>query len=416
MQLSTKTLLALSLAHSLSVNAAGSTSTFELSLFYPQPYEYDNSINLSSEVVGFYRSIEVANDLFERKGVNLELKPTHVASVSSWTGTENVQTGRSDMDNGITEVETDVGDMAVGLFQPKGSTIGYGENINSSNYTWYPNVTAKIGLAINRTLGKGGDNSYPFLLSHEVLHSIGAMHDQAAAGRFNDDAKGREDGYARTCDNGYGSLMTPVISTIPFAQMTISGASDCNTTPSANMVGFTNQYAPLAAEFEVGSRNNQTIRLTVTENINDQTFDFVAQRNDTSATEAMTLYIAGGAAYNGQNALAPQSIEFTSGQASSEIIKIDFNTVYGVFDQAHGEINNTYAVVVGQNEVQNKLVDVTAINTLWEPTITPDPETPDPETGIPNPDNGGGDSGGSTSLFSLLMLSCLYLVRRKLNK
>ena len=38
------------------------------------------------------------------------------------------------------------------------------------------------------------------------------------------------------------------------------------------------------------------------------------------------------------------------------------------------------------------------------------------ETDIPNPDNGGGSSGGSTSLFSLLMLSCLYLVRRKLNK
>lgn len=413
MQLRTKTLIALTLAHSLSVNAAGSTSTFELSLFYPQPYEYDNSINLSSEVVGFYRSIEVANDLFDRKGVNLELKPTHVASVSSWTGTENVQTGRSDMDTGATAVETNVGDMAIGLFLPNGGTIGYGEHRKSSHYTWYPNNIAKIGLATNMTLGKGGDNSYPFVLSHEVLHSVGAMHDQAAAVRFNDDASGREDGYARTCDNGYGSLMTSVISTVPFAQMTISGASDCNTTPSANMVGFTNQYAPLAAEFEVGSRNNQTIRLTVTENINDQTFDFVAQRNDTSATEAMTLYIAGGAVYNGQNALAPQSIEFTSGQVSSEIIKIDFNTVYAVFDQAHGEINSTYAVVVGQNEVQNKLVDVTAINTLWEPTITPNP---DPETDIPNPDNGGGSSGGSTSLFSLLMLSCLYLVRRKLNK
>ncbi|ACH64740.1 GlyGly-CTERM sorting domain-containing protein [Aliivibrio fischeri] len=403
MQLSTKTLLALSLAHSLSANAA----TVELSLFYPEPYELDSSVSLSSEVVGFYRSIEVANDLFTRKGVNLELKPTHVASVSSWTGSENVQTGRSDMDNGATEVETDVGDMAVGLFLPKGSTIGYGENINSSNYTWYPNVTAKIGVAINRTLGTGGNNSYPFVLAHEVLHSIGAMHDQAAAVRFNDDSLGREDGFPGLCESGYGSLMTATMYNIPFEKMSLSGASDCNGNPSANMVGFTNHYAPLASEFEVGARNNQSVRLTVTENINDQTFDFVAQRNNTATAESMTLYIAGGTVHNGSNSLAPQTIEFQAGQGNSETIKVDFTTLHPIFDASHQQINSTYAVVVGQNEVQNALIDVAALSTQWEPTITPD-------TGTPNPDNGGGgDSGGSTSLFALLMMLCFGYIRKK---
>ena len=386
-----------------------SAATLELSFFYPESFANDPSKSMSQEVVGFYRSIEHGNALFADKGVNLTLKPSVFRFTTSWTD-ESVASGLNDMRfDTVVREETNVADIAVGLFTFTGTDVARAELTVASDYRYYPNVDRKLALGYGYSLGGSKSDGHEYILAHEVLHNIGVRHSNGAA--FNNTGTAREDGRGIVCDSGVASLMSAAGPKTSYDKITLSGADDCQS-PIANTVGFINEYAPMAEHWSAPI-DNQTLTLQVTENANTQIFELVVTRQDTTADETATLYIAGGSVNTADNALAPIDVFFTAGSADSAPVQIPFTDLHPLFEQAHESTQSTYAVVIGQDEVQAESYDLLVNNTQWTPTPTEETDTGDSTTDTPTTTTGGGSGGGSVPLGGIALLMGLAALRRK---
>ncbi|WP_390241043.1 gammaproteobacterial enzyme C- transmembrane domain protein [Vibrio sp. R78045] len=387
-------------------------NTFEVSLFYPDSYDSDSNFEVSTEVVGFYRSLELGNALLSDHGVNLTLKPIGVYSTNSWGSSETVSWGQATMqwDGGSgVDIETDIGDMAVGVFEQTGSAIALAQAMLSSYYTTHPTGTRKIAMGHSVMLGTDDQTALPYVLTHEILHTIGGEHE--SSDDFNDDGFGRTDGYGKVCGNGYSSLMHTSISSTPFSDVTMTGDdSDCPDA-NANMVNFTNHYAPLAANY-AATVGNQTVSVAVSEDIDNQVFTFQATRLNTTNAETMKLYIAGGYVNSGNTSLEPINITFDAGQTQSQTIEVTFTDLHPLFEQANESVQSVYAVVIGSDEVQDASVDVMALNTQWTDEVVTPPTTDPTEPTEPTTPSQGGSGGGSMPLWLLPALLLVRLLRK----
>lgn len=370
-----------------------SAATLEVSLFYPATYEADPSKNLSQEIVGFYRSIELSNQLFTNTGVNLTLKPTSITSTTSWT-TEPVETGINTMwFDGSNTGETDVADVAVGIFEVN-ARDGEAQLSFDSSYTDYPNMTRKAAIGYGRSLGGNDDAGYPYLMAHEILHTLGVRHDDDET--FNDTGTARVDGFGVTCASGYNSLLSATGVYTPFANVTLSGAADC-VDAKANTVAFVNHYAPLAENW-AATIGDQTLTVAALENVANQTFDVTVSRTNTASAETMTLYVAGGRVNAVNNSLEPITVNFAAGSSNSDTIEIAFADMHPIFEQAYTSYQSVYAVAVGDNEVSASTFDLMTVNTEWVM-----PETTDDDNAA---------SGGSVPLWVLMPLGLIGLMRK----
>ncbi|AZS26320.1 GlyGly-CTERM sorting domain-containing protein [Vibrio anguillarum] len=395
-------LLATALIGSLTATSALAANVIEVSAFFHE----SANLNQSQEVVGFYRSLEISNKLFSDKGVDIVLKPTHIGLLTNTetTASQDVFNGQIQMrtvsDN--LEVATNIGDVALGIFEPLANTIGQGGGYDDSDYVNNPNSTRKVAISKGYLAGLSGAESAALVFPHEMLHSFGATHTESEAAGFNSLGGSRVDGYSATCSNGLPSLMrsSPLDSKV--SDMSISGALDCIDV-KANMVGFANQYAPSIAAI-AASRNNQTLNVGATENINTQQFDITVTRNQTGSAETIMLYVAGGLMDTGSG-LEPIAVNFGIGE-SSRSVAIPFTNIHPLFVKANNTIQSTYAVAIGANEVSNAALNLLSVNTQWvAPTI--DTVTP------PASDSG---SGGSISWVLSLIVLGVGIIRRKMFK
>lgn len=409
-------ILALSLAL-VTAQSAATTSTIEVSLFYPQEYETDSSLNLPVEIVGFYRSIELGNELLARDGVNIKVKPTSIQATDEWGVSETISNGINLMNfNSSVDPATNVGDVAVGLFKPDFIGLAAVNKVNATDYIDWPNTTRKMAMGSNNMLGRDSKYAYEYILTHELLHTMGGMHDKELAEIWSENGMFRDDGHGVTCPNGVNSLLHESGHLTPFEEVTISGSPKCQHT-DGNNVAFANHYAPMVANYAPVDISDQTLKVSATENLNTNSFDIKVTRTDTSTSETMKLYVAGGSAATADNHINPIDVVFENNATVSQIIAIPFNKLYPLFNQADGKVNSVYAVAVGEREISDSTLDLMALSTDWtKPNLTPDsPETPDtpntPET--PTEENTPSSGGGSMPIWGLLFLPFLNIVRRK---
>lgn len=382
-------------------------NTFEVSLFYPDSFDSDPNYEVSAEVIGFYRSLEIGNQLFIDNGVDLTLKPISIKSTSSWGRTETVDWGQATMqwDGGSgVDIETNIGDMAVGVFEPTGSALALAEAMLSSYYTSNPTGTRKIAIGHSLMLGTDEQTSLPYVLTHEILHTIGGEH--ISSDDFNDDGLGRVDGYGKVCDNGYSSLMHTSVSSTPYNQVTMTGATDCSDA-QANMINFINHYAPFAADY-TDTVDNRTVSVEIKEDITNQVFTFKATRLNVTNEEMMKLYIAGGYVNSGNTSLEPIGIAFDAGETESQLVEVPFTDLHPLFEQANDTVQSVYVVVIGNDEVQDTSVDLMALNTQWT-DVTAIPPATSPT--VPTEEQGG-SGGGSIPLWLLPAMLLVRLPRR----
>lgn len=388
----------------LMLSAGAIAAELEVSMFYPADMATRSDVDIASEVVGFYHNLEWSNALMAEKGANLVLKPT---KVSALTGGEfyDANTGvielLNDMATGTSIVATDAGHIALGIANVESTKYGYSQAFVSNDYQVPTLGTRKVTITHGASMGINSLEANSRILLHEALHTLGASHRAGDAALFDTTDNY---GYATICDNGLASIMDDSPSGT-LAEMSISGASDCIGDGTANMVAFINKYAPMKAT-HVTPVGNQTVTLAVTENTNNETFDFIATRGNTASAETMTLYVAGGKGYNtNANGLTPMAVDFALGSATSTPMNVPFNDIHSMFEQAHASYQSAYAVVIGADEVQDALVDLLDINTQWSYDDNPD------DTDDTSSDTGTGN-GGSLGFIALGLLALMGWRRR----
>ncbi|ELP5729260.1 hypothetical protein QTV44_002526 [Vibrio vulnificus] len=386
-------------------SAGAMGAELEVSMFYPADMATRSDVDIASEVVGFYYNLEWSNALMAAKGANLVLKPTKIEALAAGNYTDpyvGVSDLRNDMISGTSEAETNVGHIAVGIGNVQSRSYGRAQPFYYSDYDANVLGTRKLSITHSITMSGNATEANSKILLHEILHTIGGQHSASGASVF-DSVNGYDYGYSTICDNGLASIMDDSPSG-KLAEMSISGAQDCVGDGRADMVTFINTFAP-RKQTHVTANDNQTVTLSVTEDIDNQAFHFIANRSDTTTAETMTLYVAGGKGYNiSANSLTPMDVEFALGSATSNPVTISFTDIHPMFEQAHASYQSTYAVVIGRNEVQDTLVDVLNINTQWSYDDGND------HGGDTNAGSDGG--GGSLGISVLAFLGLLHWRRR----
>ena len=399
---------ALSLAL-VAAQSAAATSTLEVSLFYPQEYETDASLNLPVEIVGFYRSIELGNALFARDGVDLVVKPTSIQATNEWGASETISNGISLIKyNTSVDAVTDVGDVAVGLFQADHIGLAVVHSVNASNYIDWPNRTEKMAMGAGYMMGRDSSNGFQYMLAHELFHTMGGEHDKAGAEQWSENGTYRSDGHGVTCASGVNSLLHAHGAFTPFADVTISGSPTCQD-DSGDNVAFVNHYAPMAAQYAPTDINDQTLTMSATENLNSRSFDITVTRHDATLAETMKLYVAGGHATAADNHLNTIDVTFAQGETESQVVALSFDDVYPIFNQANDHVNSVYAVAVGENEISGSTLDIMALATDWTAPV----DVPDvPDAPVDSGSSSGGSGGGSMPLWGLFVLTGLAVFRK----
>lgn len=391
--------LLVGLVSSLLSATAYSATTIEVSAFY----QSGSGFNVSQEIVGVYRSLENINELMAEKGINAEFKPTYFGTLSDSevAPTENVFSGLQYM-NGLDaniEDKTDVGDIAIGIFPRLGRDYGFSQLTQDDTYTDEPNETRKIAIAGEAAMGLSDSSALVYLAGHELFHAIGAVHEQSGAISFNTQGDSREDGFANTCDNGYQSLMGASSLYTDKENISIAGAIDCSV-GGGDVVDFVNQYASSVGTI-AAERNNRTLTVSASENMNTQSFDISVTRTDTSAEETIRVYIAGGYSDTGAG-LTPIDVTFGVGEASAST-NVLFDDVYPIFDAADGTEQSTYVVAVGDNEISESAYDILAVNTQWTSTQVGEPDDQTNDSAGADSDGGSGGALGVWGLFLFII-------------
>lgn len=399
---------ALSLAL-VAAQSAAATSTLEVSLFYPQEYETDSSLNLPVEIVGFYRSIELGNALFARDGVDLVVKPTSIQATNEWGASETISNGISLINyNTSVDAVTDVGDVAVGLFQADHIGLAVVHRVSATDYIYWSNRTEKMAMGAGYMMGRDSSNGFQYMLAHELFHTMGGKHDKAGAEQWSENGTYRSDGHGVTCASGVNSLLHAHGAFTPFADVTISGSPTCQD-DSGDNVAFVNHYAPMAAQYAPTEINDQTLTMSAVENLNTRSFDITVTRNDATLAETMTLYVAGGHATAADNHLNTIDVTFAQGETESQVVALSFDDVYPIFNQANDHVNSVYAVAVGENEISGSTLDIMALATDWTAPV----DVPNvPDVPVDSGSSSGGSGGGSMPLWGLFVLTGLAVFRK----
>lgn len=393
----------------LMLSAGAIAAELEVSMFYPADMATRSDVDIASEVVGFYHNLEWSNALMAEKGANLVLKPTKVSAITDgifsdpMAGVVAMKTDMADTTFGQSVTATDYGHIAMGLGNIQGGVYGRAQAFIYSHYQTPTLGTRKIAITHGATMSPNATDENIRILLHEVLHTMGASHNAGEAALF-DSSNGYDFGYATTCDNGIESIMA-ASTTGNFNEVNIAGANDCKGDNYADMVTFINTFAP-KKQTHATTTSNQTVTLDVTENITNETYEFIATRSNVSASETMTMYIAGGKGDNANpNSLIPMAVNFDLGSETSAPISVSFSAIHSLFERAHSSYQSTYAVVIGADEVQDALVDLLDINTQWSYDDNPD------DTDDTSSDTGTGN-GGSLGFIALGFLALMGWRRR----
>ncbi|KKC97900.1 M12 family metallo-peptidase [Photobacterium halotolerans] len=370
-------------------------ATLETSLFYSSELDTPTSeVNISKQVIGWYYGIDVANRTYQKAGVDLTIKPTAIHAKNEITPTMTASQARQELgfQDILGELTETTGHIVVALGVQQGFTLADAKGISSEDKYDEPMIRF-IGLSYDVLL----DSQAPYnasVLAHEIGHTLGGVHSAGESSWAN---------YAypadttTPCNDGYPSLMYAY--TVPDWEelIDISGSSTCPADGTANMVQLFNTYGP-KAELQHPLANNQSLSITVTEDINAQQFSFTVERVNTDATESGTLYIASHKQSPNLNAM---EIYFDADEVSSSEIRVNFEDIYPLFDTATDNFS-VYAVAKTSKEVSAKLTDIMDVNTLWVPApVIPDTS----EVSVSNPlEEMEQNSGGSLSWFGLLCL------------
>ncbi|MCG9575445.1 M12 family metallo-peptidase [Vibrio tubiashii] len=396
------------LAASLSAAFAAQATNLEVSLYYSEGYASSNAVLVSSEIVGFYRSLAAANEVFSRSGASLTLVPAKIEAVpvATFSANENVFNLLTNLESGALKAVTDGNghfQVALAMNQWNGKN-GYAETMSELDYTTigagtdYKKATVQVGV-----LNRFQDGGYRYILPHEILHTIGASHDASDATLFENGSSGENYGYAITCADGSESLMSATVSSNALGVVQkMSGGAGC-TDATANMVNFTNKYSALTAG-HAASLGINTMTVAVAENVGAETFDFTVTRS-VAVTNAKTAYlhISGTGATVG-NEIAPVAVSFLANE-TSKTVTVPFSSIHPMFNDAQPYDGKVYAVAVADNEVSNSAFDLTTVNTQWKDNSN---------SGSSTPAGGGSGGGGSFGFLTLLGLA-LATLRSKIS-
>lgn len=394
--------LASALAAAFSANA----TNLEVSLFYSDGYVSDNNILVSSEVIGFYRSINAANQLFSDNGVNLTLKPAKVQSVAEGTyaANYNVWNLLIDMESGSLESVTDnAGHFQVGIARDTHSgNSGYGESMTEFKYVGLRgggNDYKKVAVTGN-ILNRYDADGYEYFMAHELLHTLGGSHNASDAALFEYNSSGNNYGYGDTCDDGSASLMdVSFASNSSSVTQKLTGATGCDS-GSGDMVRLVNTFVTEVPSHAT-SLNMDTLVLAANENTSTSEFEFTVTRSvDTTSPITAYVHISGTGATLG-NELQPVEVSFLANE-TSKTVTVPFSSIHAMFNDADDYDDKVFAVAVSEKEVVAALTDLTAINTAW---------TSDSNSGSTS-STGGEGGGGSVGIFTFFALAFMSLFRR----
>jgi hypothetical protein len=396
--------LLVSSAVALSCFTAQATE-LEISLYYSDAFYNDSGVLLSSDIVGFYRSIDAANALFDEAGANLTFVPAKISGedVSVFPNGQTTRQTRGLLDYGTMDSVSDTAShFAVGLGYSRGGVLGTAVPFLDRGYASPTANTKKSAVATGVMANESTSHSY--ILAHEVLHSFGASHHESDAQYFDSLGNGEDYGHGEVCDDGGYSLMHEFVATDSDAPL-ISGQIGC-ASGHGDMVSFINKYAPLVAN-HAAPLNMNTLKLVAIENTAESEFEFTVTRSiNTTQPSTVELHISGSGATI-TNEIIPVEIDFLANELS-KTVRVPFSSIHPLFEDAKFIDGQVYAVAISDDEVMKELLDVTALNTAW--TDTPDPIEPDDGGGDVTSTGGGG--GGSMSWFGLIALLMLRKLRR----
>lgn len=395
----------------LGASFAAHATDLDISLYYSNDYASTDDVLVSSEIIGFYRSLDAANTLFTNSGVNTTFVPAKIVGLGGgvFDGNLDVWDTRLSMESGTLQSPTDsAGHIQIGVARtPYGGTIGLAEAILQSRYdalavsgTDYKKVSIAAGIM---NAFDGSFPRYPYILAHEAVHSLGGSHDSADANLFDDTSSGNNYGYGQTCDDSSLSLMDANIATDSDGYaLKLSGMAGCNSF-GGDMVTFLNTYVPLA-EGHAASLNMNTLTLAAVEDTVDQEFEFTVTRTvNVSSSGTAYVHISGTGA-TATNEIAPVEVTFAANQAAATVA-VPFTSIHPMFDDADPYDDKVYAAAVSDDEVVNTATDLSSINTAWTSSSSSSTSS----------SGGGGGSGGSASIFGLLILAAIGVRRRFLS-
>ncbi|CCO44194.1 exported hypothetical protein [Vibrio nigripulchritudo SOn1] len=408
-------LLGIVFSTSLSATATASNTNLEVSLFYSDAYNSIGNVQVSSEVIGFYRSIDAANELFRENGVRVTLVPAKVSAIDSATYATNYNTWNLliEMEAGSLESVTDHGHFQVGIARyTHNGNSGYGENMTEFKYMGiassgghdFKKIAIKDGI-----LNRYDTDGTKYFMAHELLHTLGGSHDAGDAALFEYMSSGRNYGYGQTCNDGYVSIMDVGFASNPTSQMSqkISGASGCDNGP-ADMVRLINEYAPAVAS-HAPYLNMNSLTMSAIENTATSEFELTVQRSvDTSTATTAYIHISGTGASE-SNEIQPIPVSFTANELA-KTVKVPFSSIHPLYNDADGYDGKVYAVAVSPKETVNALTDLSAINTAW--SSSNDTDTSDGS----DSDGGAGSSGGSVGFLAILAIAFGGITRRTFRK
>ncbi|WP_028869672.1 zinc-dependent metalloprotease family protein [Psychromonas arctica] len=421
-----KTLLSSAICLSFAVAPSIATAVnLEVAFQYPASFEETQGNEMSRYVVGFYRQLETANAIYANNGVDITLVPAYIQPLTFTYTNEFDISGDYDDSSSNTEAVTILRehydqetefmpqvDIHVGLTKST-LTLGNAGSYSQADYdnggNTIPEFRMSLGLSDVNLLSPENLDIHDGLLAHEVGHTIGLEHyESQVVGDWTD--VNDEIGYSTLCDNNVHSLIYQYAIDAPYQEVQISGATGCVGDNGADSVTFLNKYAPLMANF-VDDSNVNTLSLDVVENVTDELFTFTVTRTKNIATaDTGKLYIAGGSNDDEQNeTVAPISLVFEAGSATSSPVTVDFSVIHPMFDIANDSKASTYAVAVLNDEVMPQNIDLLTLNTAW---VAPVDETTDTGSNTGTASSGGSGGGGSSS-FAFLMLMFTALVLRK---
>lgn len=404
--------LLVSSAVALSCFSAQATE-LEISLYYSDAFYNDSGVLLSSDIVGFYRSIDAANALFDEAGANLTFVPAKISGedVSVFPNGQTTRQTRALLDRGTMEAVSDTAShFAVGLGYSQGGVLGVAVPYYDYGYAT-PTINTKKSAVASGVMPRT-DSRYPYILAHEVLHSFGARHDESGGQSFDSLNNGENYGHGDICDDGEYSLMHELVSTGTSAPL-VSGQAGCNS-GHGDVVSFINKYAPLVANDAV-SLNMNTLKMVAVEDTAESEFEFTVTRSiNTTQPSTVELHISGSGATI-TNEIIPVEIDFLADELS-KTVSVPFTSIHPLFEDAKSLDGQVYAVAISDDEVMKELLDVTALNTAWTDTPDPvDPVDPDDGSGGDTSTGGGGGGGGSFGTFSWLALAAVAFIRRRMT-
>ncbi|EMI4232927.1 hypothetical protein WB856_002857 [Vibrio vulnificus] len=378
----------------------------EVSLLYSEGYNQDSGVLVSSEIVGFYRSLDAANELFQQHNVDLTFVPAKITAVaeSQFDASMNVSQTRAALDRGALESLSDhAGHFVMGLAHRANSdgTVGYALSFSHSKYAMFDRdlsykLSKKAAISSN-ILNDAINPRNRYVLVHELLHGIGAAHDETGALRFDTFSSGYTFGHGEDCGDGNRSLMAASFMSYQGVLM-LSGADNCNQ-GNGDMVRFIRQFAPRVASHENYFHMN-TLAMTVFEDVAESEFEFTVTRSkDVSLPSVAYIHVSGSNA-SVTNELAPVTVAFDANE-SVKTVAVPFANVHPLFDDAELADKKVFAVAVSEVEVMPNLVELSAINTQWKPS------TDNGNGGDNGGDNGNGSIGGSSGGGSLGLLILL---------